>query len=482
MVSRGNVLTYQHTILPFLYQTRTIRLFPLLRPQNYRKQQRSPRPFSTAKCALASLEHHRDNDAIPFESRHSHPEDEEADPHVRSSPPSPPSHSRPSTITASEQTIFDRIFADIASSKRSAAHDTLPADHPSATESFEDLNTIFDKAIHDLQKVTSRREKRASASTFRSRVVSGEGAEKELDGRGFGVDANEGAFNRSTIARDVPALNTYTEALMTRDGAGWGQPGKIGSDDVSDLAEAHKQHRMKVENMLASAETDVEVWQVLESEVFSLLHELNARIKEAEKGQKGRKRRRVAKAGTTKAKAATASTSLPPTVLLSLLRTEYPSYLLIVSRLLRTSFPTSTYALHLLPTVRRLGPISYVLGASTGLFNETLLLLWNQEKDLHGMADLLDEMGQQGIEGDEVTVKFLKAVGRVRRSELAGHKGEWRKLWWTIGSMQEGWARVTGGLERCKGEVRARVEMERDEEEEDEEEEGAGFVRKIEAG
>jgi hypothetical protein len=142
--------------------------------------------------------------------------------------------------------------------------------------------------------------------------------------------------------------------------------------------------------------------------------------------------------------------------LLSILQTEYPQYLVNASRLLRKSFPSSPYALNILPAVRRLGPVSYVLGGSTALFNEALLLLWNQESNLHAMADLLDEMDKQGVESNEITVKFLKGVRKVRARELQGLNGAWRRMWWEIANIEEGWLRLQAALHRYTSEVMMR--------------------------
>lgn len=488
MASRANVLIHQPILVPFLYQPCTLRSQTLQRPQRQRCQQQARRLFSASRCRLAGFADRRDDDPIPFESLtgESRAEDEEEN-HRRPghfNSPTPPSRSsRDSTITASEQAIFDRIFADIASAKRSSSEAVVHENSDNAAESFEDLNTIFNNAIDD-QKRTERREKPGATSRN---------------------------VTWTPFVKDIPGLGSYTGDA--HDKTGWGQPGKIGSDDVSDLAEAHKQYRTRIERMLGAAKTDVEVWQVLESEVFSLVHELNARIKEAEKTKKKRKPRKAAqpsdpatplpassspspspskpaeetsKTPTLKPSLLASLTpqSLPRTALLSLLRTEYPLYLTHASRLLRNSFPTSPYALHLLPHVRRLGPISYVLGASTALFNETLLSVWRQEGDLHGMADLLDEMGKQGVECNEVTVQFLTWLKMVRQEEVEGASGEWRRLWWRMGPVDEAWRRVADGLERCVREVSAR-EVERGEgmretemEEEGEEDEGGmGLVR-----
>ena len=450
VISRSCPRCLQLPALPFLYHTKTIQAYSCLEtPQRQHKSQTPCRLFSTPGHALA-----KQDEAIPFESsKSSSPEDEEhiLFPHhapAKASEKSRHRSRRPrdSTITASEQAIFDRIFADIASSKQRASEQTLDEESEIAEESFGDLESIFNKTLENLQARTQRHEERKANRRRRSYTP--------------------------IIADDIPTLNSYSTEL--RDRAGWDKPGVIGSENISDLATAHKQHRSKIERMVDSAQTDTEIWAVLTKEVFPLVEELNARIEDVRKAKKRGPKvfkqiqsEKLDKQAERRARDAAklrdqnTPASLPPTVLLSILQTEYPQYLTLVSRTLREHFPSSTYALNILPAVRRLGPISYVLGASTALYNETLLLLWNQESDLHGMADLLDEMGKQGVESNEVTTKFLRGVKQVRTSELLGANGAWRSMWWRMASVEEGWQRVAAGLERCAREVSLMEEEER---------------------
>ena len=446
MALTGNVLAHQvHqstscSLLPFLYQTRT--LCSIGRPKTRPKRHGPYRLFSTTRSTLVDLEEtrvnnaipfkrpsgfhrHKDKDAIPFE----HPEEEKIaqERNALLPPPSPNS-----TITASEQAVFDRIFADIASSKRTTSENTFDEEDEVTAESFKDLNTIFNDAIDELQRRTDNEQKK----TIPGRII-----------------------EYTPIVQDIPTLNSYSTELL--DKAGWGKPGKIGSDDVSDLAEAHRQHRTKIERMLQGAETDLEVWQVLEKEVFSLVHELNARIEATEKGKRKRKgpRSRNNYSLSTNGEEGMISmtpASLQPTVLLSILQTEYPQYLLHACRLRRQAYPSSPYSLNFLPAVRRLGPVSYVLGASTALFNENLLLLWNQESNLRAMADLLDEMDKQGVESNEITIKFLKGVLRLRAIESQGSNGAWRRMWWGIADIEQGSLRLYAVLKRCIKEAKMR--------------------------
>lgn len=70
--------------------------------------------------------------------------------------------------------------------------------------------------------------------------------------------------------------------------------------------------------------------------------------------------------------------------------------------------------MQVLPAMKRLGPVSYVLGASTELFNELILLRWTLYADLAGMTDLLDEMRNQGVEINDTTIHHFSVVARIR--------------------------------------------------------------------
>lgn len=117
---------------------------------------------------------------------------------------------------------------------------------------------------------------------------------------------------------------------------------------------------------------------------------------------------------TTVPALSSASPSLHP---LQLLVPIYGPALLYAARLFRTIFPRSPYALALLPTIKSLGAISYVLGASTALYNEILYLKWTQYRDLHGCADLVEEMTARGLTADARTAAVLRDAGKVRRRE-----------------------------------------------------------------
>ena len=354
-----------------------------------------------------------------------------------------------STITNSEQAVFDRIFKDIATAG-STEHDRYPDDiEPDDGAYFEDLDNIFENAISKHEKP------------------------KELDEDVLDPHPN---YRRHYLLQNLPGLESLRLDLPPPED--WGRPGRIGSESISNVSKAHNQHRRKVFGMLDAAETDVEVWRILENEVFILIHEHNARIKEQEKAAKAKKTpssnhkssraaaTRSAKVGRPSEKAlaaakleerSIASKALPPTVLLSILTEEYPLYLVACCRLLRRCFPQSSFSLAILPQVKQLGPVSYVLGASADLYNETLYLLWASKNDIHGMADLLQEMRNQGVESNDVTLSFLNGIRRRRRYEMSGKNGVWRQKWWGMGPVAEAWGRLWRGMEFVEQEQRERI-------------------------
>lgn len=302
------------TLFPFLYQTQTIQGCG---HGHLPRRRRSQRPFSSSSYQQA------DYDAIPFES--SLERTVTFTPALRSL--SKIRKSRDSTITNSEQAVFDRIFQDIASASPTQHHELN--DDPDSEDGayFEDLDQIFENAISKSER-------------------SEEAAEQTAGKERLGLPE----YQRHPLIQNVPGLGSLGNILLPTNN--WGLPGRIGSEAISNLSTAHGQHRAKVFGMFDAAQTDVEVWRVLETEVFTLVHELNARIKEAEKSAKSKKSKitkagkeissaGVAKVGrpskqsiaAAKVNETTTPKALPPTVLLSILTKEYPLYLVAGCRL-----------------------------------------------------------------------------------------------------------------------------------------------------
>ena len=335
---------------------------------------------------------------------------------------------RRSTLTNAEQAAFDAIWTESDQrQQRSIDTDKTEADGP-----LHDLNEIFEHAIRQIET----RERRDADRAARDRSYF-----QEMKARPV-LEA----------FRDIPSGG---EDKMDEPGAR--------------LIEASNEHRGRITKLLEAANSDVEVWNVLESEVFSKVEQLQQQLSHQEKleekpdkkQRKPRKKKGTIDGGSgvvskhdepqdLKAAASQKAISpllnetnaLPTNAILTDLQANYAYYNLMALRIWRRHHSTSTFALQLLPRIKSLGPISYVLGASTSLYNEVFFVKWIHFNDLHGVADLLSEMGNQGIEPNNLTLSFLRFISRTRSADLAGQSGNALQSWWNMRAVNEGWERV----------------------------------------
>lgn len=289
-----------------------------------------------------------------------------------------------STLTASEKAVFDKIFKDTANEKTEVAPFEDEFGDEFGDRVTEDFNKIFESAI---ERQSSLEENPATAS---------------------------------------PIVCQSSEAMR--------------------LDTLQKSHAETFTKKLDSAETDIEVWTLLETDVFWLIGELEKRSKDTKMGEAtpSVKKGKAPKMGRKKGIDSTRSIVLESENIVSIMQNNYGGYCLSALRLLRREFPRSPYVLHLLPTIKRLGPISYVLGASTALYNEILFMKWTQYSDLGGMAVLVKEMLDRGVEVNEVSISLLVAVARERQRALSADKdvAPATKAWWRLSGVQESWHRV----------------------------------------
>ncbi|MCJ1450609.1 hypothetical protein MMC28_000942 [Mycoblastus sanguinarius] len=467
-------------LLPFLYHTRTL-LSPPLQVQSS-KAAYTNRTVRRSFCLTARrrVEAYRtwrpnynatEQNAWTIPSAGHQPPLEHDDYFAQA--PSP----RRSTVTAPEKAVFERIFKDISRSVPEAdqEEDNLDDQSLEGNDPYEDLNSIFDAAIKELQV----REERAQAAAAKDRPL----------------PQRPRVIDKIINSQHEVYGMTFKRPLRLANGVVLGKNMDT-EEDGEKLAKACTDHKGLLKGMLERATTDVEIWQVLEKEVFSLIAQLDKEIKVEEKARKdeekarkgerkggkekkkGRPKKEVSKSKVPNAKALQVNT------LVSILQSNYAHYTLSALRLLRRHHPTSFYSLHLLPTIKRLGPISYVLGASTALYNETIFLKWTQFSDLHGMADLMQEMINQGVESNEVTLVFLDGVKTKRSQGRQGQMGDVVKAWWNMRGTQEGWNRVQGLYGTFKQKAFQNKEIEAKEAVEDEvmlEEEGSEWGR-VEVG
>ncbi|KAL8937342.1 MAG: hypothetical protein Q9216_004477 [Gyalolechia sp. 2 TL-2023] len=447
------------TLLPFLYQTRTIQSPPAWPHRARRFVHPSPRAYTDRGVASEAIPFEDDQrkrssrfvkasaDAIPFEGDTAHQQLDNTNfyavggsqnPFTQWSGESSARPPRASTITASEQAVFDRIFKEISAdaSKKAAEEEEDPfddefeADAASQGDAYADLGAIFDDALQTLKQKDKVR-----IGVQMGRIQS------DVSSTGY-------------MTAITPAISPDTRFLKMSE--------IRGDENFNRIRKSVKEHKHKVSAMLDEARTDVEIWKVLDTEVFPLIHQYDTLRKEVEeqktakkpkrkKARRSRSDQEAAEAAEQKESLRAAEKSAQEAEVQAILSSNYGDYCLAAMRRLRRAFPMSPYCINMLPTIKRLGPISHVLAASVELYNEILFLQWKEYSDLHGMADLVFEMGNQGIESNEVTLKVLTMVQYARRTAIT--ESRTMKLWWNLRSVDTGWQKIRSAAKKVRYEI-----------------------------
>ena len=396
------------SFLPFLYQTCTL----LARPKapNFQcKRKITSKPRARTK---APRTHKPDTSGIPFEDA---PTLHELSPDKYEQEDLIP-RIRHSTITATEKAVFERIYKTLpTSTKEKAADDNAKLDDVEGVEPEESLESIFNAAV------SSREEK----------------------GQGIGTRYHQKHENGGRLSRELdPPTDEHSRVV-----------GKARTVD-----------KEQVTRLFDEARSDMEVWQVLEKAVFSRVEHMNQEMKEehklkavAAKGQS--KSQETQKLNKTKRwKGGLTHNSTPPSTTthqnprvssLEILEANYASHCLNAMRIFRTDYPTSPFASALIPQMKRLGSVSYVLGASTALYNEMLYIRWVHFHDLHGVAVLADEMLDHGIGIDSMTITILEDGKKYHQKAAGGKSGLVAQGILQLQGVVAGWAKWNSALQRA---------------------------------
>ncbi|TKA68187.1 hypothetical protein B0A49_07136 [Cryomyces minteri] len=235
----------------------------------------------------------------------------------------------------------------------------------------------------------------------------------------------------------------------------------------------------KVEGLLVAAQTDLELWNVLEDNVFARIRKLDLDNENPVKSRVGADKAKKTKRGRPKKETAPApDTSLSHLVHdssgnetrteslrdravgeataaeLAIIGPNYPSFLLRAMRILRHDFPSSLLALSLLPAVKGLGRASYILGASTQLYNELIAIMWHTWADFDAIDELLQEMDRGGLEFNHATLDLLLAIRRQKSHVSDGKYGPAMGAVWEMSRFRRGLKK----MDTWRGVVRERLE------------------------
>ncbi|CCE31625.1 uncharacterized protein CPUR_05478 [Claviceps purpurea 20.1] len=359
------------TVLPFLYQTRTIqRAFGSVRTRNVLRFARlvhvPARRGATRKM----------DETIPFEWDDNRPQ-ESIDNDVTAE--------KASTITPSEAEIFKGIFDEIAQSrmplakKRPAKAATTTS--PSTSPPFEAREPTkgMARSLVEQARVQEFREK------FLSRYPSSLRSAAQIALGLYELEPNPGS-----------SLGTSRMIeLDEADKAKWEERAKY--------QRLREEERERVDALMKACDTDAALWRVMEAEVFSLPAQLGI-VKEPKKKSKGRKSKSAAKSDDPPPAAEATDRKRSMDV-------HGPLYTHFIDgglALFDTAFARpSEYAFEILPRVKSLGLPSYVLGVSSPFYTRLARMHWMRFGDAAAALDILQEMSSAGLYADESTHELL---------------------------------------------------------------------------
>lgn len=346
-----------------------------------------------------------------------------------------PSSAPRSTLTLSERAAFERLEGVSKRHKvKNPSEDDLPIRDVAVLDGAdEDLSRLFDKALQDQQL---QRHKERSTS--------------------------ERATTKPEVRTYWRAMNTFgleDRELFTKDEElyklGVIRPLEYGEYDSS-------QHNAQVRKKITSATTDAGIWRILELNVFNLVQDVVKQVDEyptlhqtwkVSERRRADRRKRMEEEEPAAADDGVSAASpryvaddvfgesrvVKLTNPLDVLIRNYAALNAEALHQLRRYYPGSPYSLRLLPHIKSLGKISYVLGASPTLYNETFFARWEQHRDLHGVLDLLKEMIDQGLKPNLLTFRFLRHLDKIRTKDLRGDRGQIIQAWWHVRSNEEAW-------------------------------------------
>lgn len=460
------------TSLPFLYQTRTLQ--PLLRSEGKprRCQSQNGQTYRYLATSTTRAPSHHD---VPFDFEHTGENGDRPQPLSRplfpdeldkESEEQVEPRSRDSTITASEQAVFTRLFDNLVKAlPETEGKDEDLLEDVEGDGSKEDLSSILGAAVQSVKKKTKRKENREIYQSL-------EDHEKFFLKR-YPEPLRAAAARTSGILahraqRDIRIRKQLSAVRQP--------PGPVSEMNFYErvIRQERQAQLRKVEGLLRSAETDFELWNVLEKEIFSTIKKLEAAFpqeakpKTPQRPKRGRPMKEVLptvknlepespveatleapqtpqRGRPKKIRAnADAETTSKEQVLpaLEIVGPNYPSHCLLALRLLHDKFPTSPLALNILPAIKRAGPTSYVLGATTALYNELLSIHWLMYNDMRAMADLVTEMNEQDVEFSQETLQILELPAWERDAVKTGKRGRSLAALWEMEEMQAAFARL----------------------------------------
>ena len=376
--------THPHrTLLPFLYQTATI--------------QKRPLSFSSRRSAR--------DEYVPFEG----------EPSQSSAAPD----SKKTTLTASERAVFEKlqktVGAEESSSTPLSTSDDKTSD-PNDPDAGATLDSVFDAVLRG--GTPPPRPNRFTITP----LAKTEGTKK--------------TENLTTLAASILKNELEWSKKQSKEKA---------EEQARRLRELREKERERINVLFTNAQTDTEVWDVLQREVFAPIKALDL---DGTQKPKPTWKSKGKKGGSATTKSSPTTTEKNTSIMAEntaamdsietakkhpgILFPNFPHHVLYATRRLRSSFPTSPLPLCILPQIKALGRAAYMLCATTALYTTLIRTAWIQYGSYEAVDELLTEMDNNGIEFDFATLKMLEEILEEAENARSGAYGMLMKEVWQM--------------------------------------------------
>lgn len=449
--------TMPATLMPFLYQTRTIQTVARVRLNLTRTNSPSP----SLRCGLHTTARHARDD-IPFEL----PPDIDLS---RFDPPSDPEAGLKDTITPTERLAFEKMFRDIAERGQKpklpkvaplASVQEKPAPAASrllaalqaggragaASDNREDIAFNINTIVGD----AAMRQKKAQPGlpgldSLSPLAATYSAAEREAALLRFPPTLRRAA--RTAFGMLDAAPQPATVYLDGDEAKGDADPVETAPGLMNDQFERtvrieaqRREERLRIAAQMDACSDDFELWGVIERDVFSLVGRLGITDTTRKSTpsslpspppkplKRGRRKKGMAQEGmlvqvqaeeevqpeeqAEEVRPEEQAEPAPQAVLnMEVYGPLYPQLLLESLNKLDSKFARpSPYVAHLLPRVKNQGLVSYVLGVSTSFYNRLMSLMWSRYGDAAGVLALLEEMRHAGLFFDENSRSLVSTI------------------------------------------------------------------------
>ncbi|KAG9206701.1 hypothetical protein G6514_003542 [Epicoccum nigrum] len=384
------------TLLPFLYQTPTI-------------QQWKPAAQHIARRSISRYRPNHEPPAadIPFET-------EESLPPALDDAQGP----RRTTITGSERAAFEKLYRRFnarGNRQQDKDHeveiDAIADEYWEPDEEEQQMGASLDKIFEEALikgSVVARERNRSGIEQLRSRKP-----KEDLQ-----------SMARHVLEGTRPAEHKSRAMRAQRKGET--------SAQAAQLKSLRLRERHRIDDLLTSAKTDRELWEILHKEVFTQVRQLDLdgiapKPKKSKPGP-------------------------DPKILFS----NYPHHLLTALATLRKNFPASPLPLSILPTIKSFGRSSYALGATTALYNQLLRTAWLQQSSYAQIVSLLTDMHNGAVEFNADTLTLLDQVLKEFTLARSGQLGKGMQMVYSLDQFNQGIKELT----RWRAAVAERVGVE----------------------